>query len=139
MARLREPVVMPDPVIAVREYLLGDPLITELVADRVTTDLPADPAWPRVRITGLNSYQVFPCRLDRVLMQFDCYALTSPEAQRLAQVVRAVIAASPAHVGTDAVFSGVTGVSIFELVDGSFTPPMPRWSVTAYVYLRSNP
>ena len=139
MARIRTPVVMPDPVIEVRQYLLGDPLIGDLVADRVTTDLPIEPAWPRVRVTGINAYEKFAGRLDRVLMQFDCYAATSPEAQRLAQVVRAVIAASPGQVGTEAVFSGVTGVSIFELIDGSFTPAMPRWCVSAYLYLRSNP
>lgn len=132
------PVLMPDPVVALRDYLLGEPVVTDIVEDRISTDLPRNPTWPRLRITGLNAFQQFPGVLDRVLVQFDCYALIEVDAHRLAQAVRAAMSVSAAFYSDAAVFSGATGLSLFSLPDGEYTPPMPRWCVTAYVHLRPN-
>lgn len=130
---------MPDPVIVVRAYLLDQPVVTDITGDRISTDFPEVPSWPRVRISAINVRQRFPKRFDRALMQFDCYAEIDPDAARLAQSVRAALAAVASWVGPDAVLTGTTDVVIVSLPDDAFTPAMPRWAVSAYVYLRSNP
>jgi len=130
--------VLADPILAVRSYLLTVPEVTD-ITPRIVTRLPAAPAWPIVRIALISTTAVHERRYDRALVQLDCFAKDDTDAHRLARVVRAALVDSGSHVVGDAVLGGAVNTAVLPLPDETFTPAMPRYAVTAHVFIHPTP
>lgn len=132
-------VVMPDSVTVLRAYLLSVPEVTTRVGTRIATKVASPPVWPAIRITDLTVVERVPRRIDRVLVQLDCFAATEPEAHLLARGVTAALRASRNYLHATAVLGGADDLSASPMPDETFTPPQPRWVVTAHIYLHPVP
>lgn len=130
--------IIPDPITAVREYLLSVPQVTT-ITDRIVTVVPKDPIWPLIRLTLLTSFQVFARRYDRCLFQVDCFATAEPAAHELARVVRAALQESENWQSAEAVLGGTTDSSIRPMPETGYTPPIARYAVSAHVFIHPNP
>jgi hypothetical protein len=135
---MSDPVVFPDPIGAVRTFLLSVPAVTA-ITDRVATKIPEVYTFPLVRLTIIGSNVAVERRLERVHMQFDCYGTTDPEAALLARTVRAALVESGGYTTASAVLCGADGTAVLPLPDESFTPVANRWIATGNVYIRPNP
>ena len=136
-------VTQPDALVVIRSYLLATPEVTSL-CPRIATVVPAGGPWPFLRVAVLNTYEEFPRRVFRAMAQLDAYG--PPDApggpQQAGLVARAAwgaLEASAAWVGQGAVITGADGMSLSYMPDDGFTPPLPRWLVTGYVYMRPDP
>lgn len=133
-----DPVVLPDPISTVRSFLLSVTAVTD-ITERVSSRIPKAYTFPLVRLAVIGSNAVAERRLERVHMQFDCYADTDPEAALLARTVRAALVESGGYITATAVLAGADGTAVLPLPDESFTPVANRWIATGNVYIRPNP
>jgi Protein of unknown function (DUF3168) len=136
---LGPPVVMPDSLAVLRAYLVADPGTAALVDDRVSTELPNEPTWPCIRLTLINAFPSYAIRLDRVFIQADCFDPSQQLAHEVARTARAALFACGGHVASGAVLSGAQNLSLRPIPDDSYTPPVHRFVVAGYVFVRPNP
>jgi hypothetical protein len=136
---LGPPVVMPDVLAVLRAYLVADPGTAALVGDRVSTELPHDPTWPAIRLVLINLFPSYAVRLDRVYVQLDCFDPSEAKAYEVARTARAALFACGGHVAPGAVLTGAQHLSLRPIPDDSFTPPVRRYVVAGYVYVRPDP
>ena len=112
------------------------PEITAVVDDRVYTAIPADPAWPLVRLTRIGGAPVMsrPLHLDRALVQFDVYGGPKVMAHDLAETIRELLADQ--LVGTHAlgVVTAVEFGSFLYLPDATYAPARPRYMFDAAIF-----
>lgn len=132
-------VVLPDPVPPVIDYLHTVPEITAAVADRITIALPAHPVWPAIRVNLIDTYTVAHDRLDRALMQLDCFATHPAPARELGMTVRAALSSCGNHQAHGAVLCGAADLTMRITADETFTSPLWRAAITAHVYLHPDP
>jgi hypothetical protein len=141
------PTLLPDPLKLCRDYLASSATVTAIVGTRIRVNA-TDPTWPSLRLTALSSTETTRRRIDRVLLQIDCWCAPGDAsvtgsgdaaAQLLARTVRAALVESPNYVGTGAVIAGISGVAMHPAPDTTRTPPTPRWVVTFALYVRPNP
>jgi len=150
--------VMPDTLEVVQGYLLSVAEVTALVGTRVRVNT-TDTTWPSVRISALTSVEAVPRRLDRSLIQVDCWAappdstaltLGDETAQLVARTVKAALVDIAGYVHPEqrpdqpwmvptAVVTGCDTPAIRYQPDDSREPVIPRWVVSAAIYLRPNP
>ena len=136
--------LMPDTVTAVRAYLLT--VLTAEVGTRIYYGaLPKDPTFPAVRITDISTTDASP-GWSRSLLQIDVWHSDGRlrDCRALAELVRAALIDST-NYRTDAwVLGGVDNVNgattqpFATGLDTSFTPPRPRYLVTAGLLIRPN-
>lgn len=112
-------------------FLRAQTTITELVSDRVYTDLPSRATFPLIRLTligGEPPYSV-PLHLDRAYLQIDCYGGPKFLARQIVDVVRDLMAAETFRTYHDdlGVVSDVEFGQLAYLPDVTFDPPKPRY------------
>lgn len=139
---------MPDTLLVVRAYLLGVPEVAAIVADRIRVNA-TDDRWPSIRLTEMTGVEIVPRRLDRVLVQADCWAAPADPtvagsgdfaAQHLARTVRAALVDIGGFQHSTAFVSGAdAGTGIRHMPDESREPPVPRWVVSAAIFIRPEP
>lgn len=132
--------LMPDVERLVIETLQGSLDVQALVGDRVYSDLPASPVWPSVRVARIGgSVSVRPYRLERVLVQVDCWGGPRRLTSRVAETCRAAAVQDLPGVhevgGVGCVVTGVDAGGIVDTSDGEYAParPLSRFSLTVFV------
>ena len=139
--------MLPDVEQIVSLYLRSVTEVTDLVGQRVYTQLPNSPTFPLVKLTRFGGAPVFnrPLHLDRALLQFDAYGGNKRESQQLAEMVRAALA-DPDFVGLRELdgdpIGVVTGVDFGDLrwlPDSSYTPAKPRYVFDIAVFTHPAP
>ena len=120
-------------------FLRAQTEVTDLVGDRVYTDLPHDRTYPLVlvqRIGGNHVVQV-PMWLDSALVQFDVYGGTHKQAFALMSVCISVIAERAIRAHPEGCVTGVTSDSIAYNPEEDFVDPQgharPRYTTTVNV------
>lgn len=121
--------VLPDVPLALILYLRTVPALTAIVpADRITTKLPAAPAYPVVLLNRGGGQPVIPMWLDQAAMQVDTLGGTHEECSTLARTVAAAITAIANDTTTAGVLvSAATEVGPQWLPDTTVTPPLARF------------
>lgn len=131
-------VVLPDPIPAIRSYLLSRPEVTA-VTDRVSTVVSDNPTFPLVRVQVVTVATQVERRLDRVHVQLDCYGTSDQEASLLARTCRAALIDSANFQTAGVVLGGADGTATFPQPDEGYTPPAWRWLCTGNLYMHPNP
>lgn len=132
--------VFPDPIVAVRERLLEETAVTNLVSTRILsrTGDPL-PSRPFVRLDLAGGAPVDDRFLDGARIQvhvFDDHE-SAPAAVTVAQTVRAVLIATRAWEGATGLITGTvieSGPAIF--YDSTHAPPLVDVTFSVLVYLR---
>lgn len=120
-------------------FLRNQTAVTDLVGDRVYTDLPSRPVFPLVRLTLIGGSPVYsrPLFLDEAVIQIDSYGGPKVQARLIVDTIRDLMAADS--------FSGihphglVCSVRFGELAyvpDDLFEPPKPRYVAQATLFTR---
>lgn len=114
--------------------------ITDLVEQRVYTDLPRQAVFPLLRLTLIGGAPVFsrPLYLDESYVQLDCYGGPKVMARQIADVARELMVGP--FIGAHS-FDSVSGVisdvrfgAMHYAPDDVFDPPKPRYIVDTHVY-----
>jgi hypothetical protein len=137
-------VILPDIIRPSITFLRTLDPVTALVADRVGTDLPAQEAWPAVRLDPAGGVAPIEFRLDQPRIQVQCFALTDLQAAQVARTVRAgFVAMNGLYVPgvlcvTDVTTSGISFVK-GALRDSKLTRPIPISHATFAVNVTVRP
>ena len=128
---------MPDAAAVVIDYL--KPRVIE-VAGRVAVIVPEDPVWPMLRVDALSTVTFARRRLDRVLLQVDCFAVGPAAARRLGAEVRAALMELDNYQHPSAAVA-VSGDDWGQRLDADdlFTPAVWRAAVTGHLLVRPDP
>lgn len=132
------PLVLP-PVLA---YLLDQPTVTDIVGERISDEMEpdtSDPRFPCVRVTEVSTVEATARRWQRSLVQFDCWADSQPDADRLARVVAAAMRAAANFSHQGAVLGETTDVTWRPEPDETLDPYQPRAIAEGQVWVRPNP
>lgn len=116
--------------------------VTDLVDDRVYTELPASKTWPLVRLTLIDESAVFdvPLYLTSSVVQIDIYGGAKITAREIADTVRSLLAHS--FIGTHDLLGVVTGVKFTSMAydpDESLNPARPRYRFDVTVWAHPLP
>lgn len=132
--------VLPDAEQIVSTYLRSRSEVTDLVADRVYTEMPrkaSDRVFPLVRVVRAGGGPVgSPIFIDRVLVSCDVWGGTKYQAREIAATLALVldeIAGYSAHGGYS---TGSSPGVLRYIPDESFEPPKPRYLLDTVVYFR---
>ncbi len=130
-------VVMPDAVTVTIDYLVA---ALPAVGGRVAVVVPSEPVWPMLRVSALSTSTLARRRLDRALLQIDCFDTAPAPARRLAAEVRAVLTEIDGFIHPDGALAA-SGDDWAQRVDADdeFTPAVWRAAVTGHLILRPNP
>jgi len=77
-----------DVVASLRTWLLADPALTGLVADRIYHRLPSDVTWPAIRLTRVGGTRTASGTRDRPLVMVDVFDADPVAATATAEAVR---------------------------------------------------
>lgn len=128
--------VLADAELVAVAYLRQQSDVAALVGARVSTELPANPTYPLLKVTRIMGVPAVPRRLDAAYLQVEAYADTKAQARLLAATAHAALwAATGAHAG--AVITGASdALGLGWVPDPAFTPPKPRYlfAVTLYAH-----
>lgn len=129
--------LLPDIEKLVSEYLRSRDEVTDIYDDRVYTELPAEKAWPLLRVVRIGGApdSSVPRYLDRPLVQFDSWGGSKSLARRGAETVRAVLDDLPG-VHDEGVVAWVTHGRLLYLPDQSLNPVRPRFTFDAVIGAR---
>lgn len=111
-------------------FLRGRTEVTDIVADRVYTDLPSRPVFPLIRITLIGGRPAWsaPLYLDEAFLQLDCYGGPKVQARLIVDTVRSLLSTTTfrtMHAG--GVVTDVQFGELSYLPDDAFDPPKPRY------------
>ena len=121
--------VLPDPVLALVQYLRLRPEVTALLpAVNIRTSLPSTPSWPYVLITAAGGTGIWP-GLDDASLQVDSLGGTQDQCSLLARTVRAAIWA----IQNDTVPAGVLASGVEELGPQWLPDQVPTIPVSRFV------
>lgn len=111
------------------EWLRSLDSVTELVGDRIYTEMPATKNFPLVVLTLITDVPVFsqPLRLTGSRVQIDCYGGPKVVARRISDVIRGEIDANLSGPHDGAVVTGVDVGAASPQPDQDFNPPKPRY------------
>jgi hypothetical protein len=125
----------------VSQFLRANTAVTELVDDRVYSELPKAAEWPAVRLNRVGGGPATqPARLDLARIQIDVWGGTKANARTIAATVLAVLGDELPGV-YDGGVSVVTAVRLGTLrysPDETFTPAKPRYIGEVSVYSHPN-
>lgn len=125
-------------------YERSDDGVTDIVEQRVYTEIPARPTFPLLRMTLIGGSPIFsrPLHLDAPIIQFDAYGGPKVQARALADAVRASLGDD--FLGTHDfgaeegdLTAVVTGVDFGELAyvpDTEYDPAKPRYTFEVTIY-----
>lgn len=110
-------------------WLRAQPEVTELVAGRVYTELPARAEYPLLRLTQIGGQPLYsrPLWIDESLLQFDAYGGPKAMARQLMDTVRGLLDAGIVGTHDAGVITDVQWGLARYLPDDSFDPSQPRW------------
>lgn len=132
--------VLPDVIPPTVAWLNARPEVTALVADRIGTLLPADEAWPAVRLDLIGGLTIFEQRLDQPTIQVQCFATTDLQARTVARTVRAALFAMVGHRIPNLLSVVDVDTSSPQLLpDDSRTPTVAHATFTATITIRTDP
>lgn len=117
-----------DPLLVVRELLLGDPEVTALVHDRVyaTPVLPKDHAYPCIRLSHIGAGQYAPVGFRHSMtatVQLDVWSYDQTLTARTAGVALDVLHGTPQAPGA----LRIAPTAEFRELDESVQPPLYRY------------
>lgn len=121
----------------VSSYLRDRSEITDIVGDRVYTDMPKLAVFPLVRITllGGSPRYSYPLWLDEAFLQLDAYGGPKALARQLVDHLReALVDTEFAVRHTAGVITGVRFGELMYLPDDLYDPPKPRYVAEVSVF-----
>lgn len=129
--------IMVDTERLVSAWLRARTDITDIVEDRVYTEIPNRAVFPFLRITQIGGTPVYshPLYLDESYLQFDAYGGPKVQARLLIDTVRQALADE--FTGTHPGVGVVTSVRFGDLSyipDDGYAPPKPRFLAMASIY-----
>ena len=115
--------------------------VTDIVDQRVVTEMPARKGFPLARLTLIDEADRLtepPLYLTDSLIQFDCYGGPKVQARELADTIRALL---PELQGSHdlGVVTGVKFGTYGYLPDEDLNPAQPRYRFDVHVYAHTNP
>jgi hypothetical protein len=122
-------VVMPDPLLAIRQYLISKTEITTLVpATNIVTQIPAvNPTYPYVILSWGGGLGIWP-GIDEPSIQIDVVGGTKIVCGQIARTIRAAIwAIANDIVAAGVLVSGTDEMPPSWLPDPTSIPPQPRY------------
>lgn len=124
---------MVDVVAHARAHLVDDSTVAAKVSGRVYGfDLPANPAFPAVRLTRIGGPADFEGHIDGALVQVDVFGTTRVDAFDAAEVVRRSL------YRMAGVFGGDVVSKVFEVTGPGWLPDprteRPRWTWDVRVF-----
>lgn len=111
-------------------YLRGKTEISDLVADRVYTEIPSRATFPLVRLSLIGGAPRFsqPLYLDEAVIQIDAYGGPKVQARQIVDAVRSVLADEWFRTRHDlGVVSDVQFGQLSYIPDDTFDPAKPRY------------
>lgn len=122
----------PDVAALVSQYLRSCDAMTDMVGQRVYTEIPNVPTWPLVRLTQFDSRDLAVAWLDAAVLQIDAFGGGIAMASDIGRTAQALL-----HdmYGThdEGVVSGVRTFGWRYQPDDTFDPAKPRFLFTAVV------
>jgi Protein of unknown function (DUF3168) len=138
--------LLPDVVVLLRKLLLDTPEVTAIVKQRVGTASPQDTSTPWIRLSRIGGplSSSAPMRLERALIQVDCFAPATGGrthgdlgAMTLARTVRACLQSGAGYADDYGLIAHVEEpLGPTNQPDTSRTPPTPRVHFTVAVTTR---
>lgn len=118
-------------------FLRGRTEVTDIVSDRVYTELPSRATFPLVRLTLIGGRPVMsvPLWLDEAYIQIDAYGGPKVQARLLVDTIRSLLATETFRRNHD--LGVVTDCQFGELrylPDDTFDPPKPRFVADVSIY-----
>lgn len=115
--------------------------VTDLVDDRVYTELPERKEWPLVRLTliGGSPPSEHPLWLDAPVIQFDCYGGPKVMARLIASTIRELLDRELAGTHDEGVVTGVRFGELSYVPDTSLNPPQPRYTFDVVTFVHPEP
>lgn len=109
--------------------------VTDLVDQRVYTEIPKEPTFPLVRLTLLDDRPVFerPRHLTNTLLQIDVYGGPKVLARQIADTVADELTANFPGAHEGGVISAAS-CSMRYLPDGSYEPAKPRYVLSVTIH-----
>lgn len=111
-------------------YLRSKTEITDLVADRVYTEIPSRATFPLVRLSLIGGAPRFshPLYLDEAVIQLDAYGGPKVQARQIVDAARTVLADQWFRTRHElGVVSDVRFGELSYIPDDTFDPPKPRY------------
>lgn len=129
--------VLPDAELAVLQYLRAQSIVTDLVpAERITTALPKEPAYPYVTVKRIGGRAVQWQRVDSAALQVDVWGGSRYECQEVIRTIRATLLAIYGDKVDEAnLVSASEEVGPQWLPDTVMVPPLPRFTARFQVLL----
>ena len=125
----------------VSQFLRDNTAVTDLVGQRVYSELPKAVEWPAVRLNRVGGGPATrPARLDLARIQVDVWGGTKANARTIAATVLAVIGEELPGVYDEGV-SVITAARLGTLrysPDTTFTPAKPRYISEVSIYSHPN-
>lgn len=135
--------LLPDVERIVSAYLRSLTAITDLVSDRVFTELPkreADRVFPLVRVSRIGGGPTgAPHFLDRALVSCDVWGGTKYEARLIAATIIGALDEIEGYTLHGGYATGASPGSLRYLPDDTFSPAKPRYIADAVVLFRPTP
>ena len=135
--------LLPNAELMLSAYLRSRTEITDLVGDRVYTELPRrddDRVFPLIRVSRIGGGPTgSPLFLDRALVSFDVWGGTKSEAHQIAATVAAVVDGIANYSAHGGYATGSSPGSLRYVRDDSFEKPKPRYVLDVVVYFRPAP
>lgn len=139
MSDFPDHIPLPDAEYVCVNYLRNKPSVTDLVDDRISTELARDLDFPCITLTRIGSLPVEAIWLDEVQIQVSSWAETKREAFVVASTARAALLDMGYGYRDDDEGAYVTGVldlsGLLWMPDDSQTKPIPRYLFGISVYL----
>lgn len=110
--------------------------ITDVVGDRVYTEIPNRATFPFLRLSLIGGTPVTtrPLYLDESYIQLDAYGGPKALARQLMDITRDAIDTELTGVHPEGVVTGVTFSSMRYLPDDGYDPPRPRYVGSVFIY-----
>jgi hypothetical protein len=99
--------VLADAELVVTTYLRNQPDVFALVGTQVSTELPASPVFPLLRVSRIGGTPAVPRRLDAAHLQIEAWATTKATARNVAATAHAALWAAGNATNNGAVITGV--------------------------------
>ena len=129
--------VLPDPSLAVLEYLRSVPQVLAQVADaeHILTQIPENPSYPYILVQQAGGRGMWPA-LDKPTIQIDALGGDQPTCNTIARTVRAAIWAIANDITAAGVLvEGADEVAPAWIPDMSVVPPISRYTARYSVIL----
>lgn len=133
-------IILPDAVAVSVAWLNATPAVTAIFGNRIGTELPAEDAWPALRIDPTGGVAVLEYRIDQSNLQIHSFATSDIAAMADARTARAAFAAMAGYRrANECVVVDVVTSSPQLINDPARTPPISHATFAATVTIRPDP